>query len=233
MPRLLPRFSLLTILLLTALVACGFTIWQLWREVRPLRAEVARLRAEVGQLTIEDTDKAYAIQVHTFDDDTWKWRIYLPPGRKYSLHTRSGNLPSPVGITRNEWLEAVTRHGVGSSSSGTGLSGEYTLEAKLVQQDDRWLLVTRNTVREGPVSGHAGGTTSIYPDEWLADRRARSTRSDVPSVNQKVFEPDQPILLLHMMKPIITETSSGYSSRTPEGPADGFALWIAPTSPNP
>jgi hypothetical protein len=42
--RLLPRFSLLTILLVMALVACGITIWQLWREVGPLREEVRRLR---------------------------------------------------------------------------------------------------------------------------------------------------------------------------------------------
>ena len=233
MPRIRPRISLLTLLLLTAIAAMAIVIAQLWREVGPLRAEVRRLRSEVGYLTIEDPTKAYAISVPTFEENSWRWRIFLPPGRMYALNERSGRLPAPSQHPGDEWFDAVKRHGSGSSSSGSNLSGEFTLEAKLIKQDDRWLLVTQFTKSDGDSSTRSGGRTSIHPDEWLSEQRSRPTRSDVPAVDQKTFDRDAPILLLHRMEPLITETEGGFTSRTPEGPANGFVLWIEAQAPEP
>jgi hypothetical protein len=41
-----PRFSLLTLLLLSTITAMAIVIALFWRENRPLRMEVRRLRAE-------------------------------------------------------------------------------------------------------------------------------------------------------------------------------------------
>ena len=47
-PKRRPRVSLLSLLLIMALVATSLTTAMLWREVGPLRAEINRLRDEVG-----------------------------------------------------------------------------------------------------------------------------------------------------------------------------------------
>ncbi len=81
MPLPRPRFSLLTLLLLTTVVAMSVALWQLGSEVVPLREEVRQLRAEVGKLSVFDDEKIYAIQLKTEEKNVWWWRIYLPPGK--------------------------------------------------------------------------------------------------------------------------------------------------------
>jgi hypothetical protein len=228
MPRLRPRFSLLTTLLLTAVAACAITIWQLWSEVGPLRAENRRMRTELGLLTIEDSKLAYAISLPVFQDDAWKWRIYLPPGSPYSLWEYSGRLPT--SHSGKAWFDEVKASGVGSSSSGSGLQGEFVLEARLIKEDGDWILVTKATRRDGENRSTAGGKTSIYQPsgDWLSERRGRMSTSDVNAA-QKSFAPDRPILLLHLVRPFITELPrGGYRSRSPQGPADGVAIWLEP-----
>ena len=88
-----PRFSLLTLVLATTIVALSVVLWRVGNEVVPLRAEVKRLRNEVGELVVEDETKICAIQVRTDDDLTWKWRIWIPPGKKYKLKCTAGRIP--------------------------------------------------------------------------------------------------------------------------------------------
>jgi hypothetical protein len=80
-------------LLLTALVACGITIWQLWREVVPMRAEVANLRQDAGILTIDDDTQVHAIRVPTDHEHVWKWRVFVPIGKKVTLLRKWGSVP--------------------------------------------------------------------------------------------------------------------------------------------
>ena len=79
-----------------ALVACGITIWQLWREVGPLRAEVRRLRDEVGELIVDDPTKIHAIEVRQKDELTWRWRLWIPAGRTYVLRAVGEDIPKPI-----------------------------------------------------------------------------------------------------------------------------------------
>ncbi len=88
-----PRLSLRTALLLTAIVAFSLLVVRLWQEVGPLRNEVRRLRDLTGVLSIEDPSKVYAIQVQTLDDLTWKWRVWVPAGRRIFAKSCWGNVP--------------------------------------------------------------------------------------------------------------------------------------------
>lgn len=56
------RFSLLTLLLVTTIVAISITVTMLNREIGPLQEDVARLRNEVGELNIGDPTKLHAIR---------------------------------------------------------------------------------------------------------------------------------------------------------------------------
>ncbi len=88
-----PRFSLGTLLLLMALAAVGVTVWQLYRELVPLRAELRRFRDEAGSLSIDDPTKLHAIRLQSLDDSTWKFRIYVPKGQRYGLVLTVNDVP--------------------------------------------------------------------------------------------------------------------------------------------
>jgi hypothetical protein len=167
------------------------------------------------------------------EDDAWKWRIYVPPGGGYTLNAYSGRLPSASQQHDKDWFRAILKNGVGSISTISDFEGEFILESRAVKQGDAWTLVTKTISREGNSSSTSGGTTSISQPsgDWLSDRRSRITSSDVSST-QKAFEPDVPILLIFGQRPVITETAGGgFTSQTPTGAADGFALWLQPHPP--
>lgn len=228
MSRFRPRFSLLTMLLVMTIVGMAIVIAQMWRDVGPLRAANRQMRTELGLLTIEDPKRAYAISLPTFEDKTWKWRIYLPPGGQYSLSEYSGHLPDRVAHRGKTWFEEVRKTGNGSIKSGSGMQGEFLLEARLIKEGEVWVLATQSIHLDGDNSRIGGGRTSVYQPsgDWLSDRRSRTMSSDV-GASQKSFEPGEPILLVHLQRPVITETpGGGYTSRSPQGPADGVVLWI-------
>jgi hypothetical protein len=88
-----PRFSLLTVLLVMNLVACGITIYRQWRELVPMRAELKKLRNEVGALTIDDETKLHAILMPTTERRMWKWRVWVPEGANVTVHYRWNDVP--------------------------------------------------------------------------------------------------------------------------------------------
>jgi hypothetical protein len=92
-PRARARFSLLTLLLATTMVALSVTVAMLYRELGPLRAEVSRLRNEVGELNVEDPARLHAIRVETDNELEWKWRIWIPEGATYRLRGEGGPVP--------------------------------------------------------------------------------------------------------------------------------------------
>jgi hypothetical protein len=93
--RFLPRFSLFTILLLFALVTCGIMIWQLWREVGPLRAENKRLNEERGTLVIGDPNQLHAIKIpaHFAGEGRQSFRVYVPLGQSYFAFVQVNEIP--------------------------------------------------------------------------------------------------------------------------------------------
>jgi hypothetical protein len=202
-PRRRPRFSLLTMLLLTTIVGLGIVVALQWRQIEPLRREVRELRGEVGRLTIDDPKKAYAIFVPTVEGNHWRWRVYLPPGAEYRTFVYSGRLPERRGPLR-EWLNDVVDDGVGMSTGGSEFEGELLLECQASKKDDQWTMQTRYLRRSGPTTITGGGGTTIrQPDNWFSNGQ-RVTASDVAVGAQKEFEPDEPILLLHVERPLTT-----------------------------
>jgi hypothetical protein len=210
------RFSLLTVFLLTTVVAMGIVIARLWREVGPLRAEVRQMRIDRGQLTIDNPTRAYGIQVRQYDKDLWRWRIYLPPGRQYSLHCLEGILPPRGQMPIRQWLDSMPQRDNVSMISGSGLDGERTWEASIKERNGLWTVQTM----PGRIS-----TDIKFKDNWFAGTRL--VGSDLQSDLQASFAPDQPILLLYIPKPdATTGAGGGISYDWPMGAAEGIAIWV-------
>jgi hypothetical protein len=197
-----PRFSLLTILLVMALVACGITIWQLWREVGPLRVEVRTLRGEVGRLSIDDPTKLHAIQVRQTDELVWKWRLWIPAGHSYVLHTVGGKVPHE-GFPPNSNTLTI---------SHTGETWvEYRI-AKNANDGHWWGMVAMPGVR-----------TNGSEQPWV-DWRPRVGSGECVGETTETCEPDKAFLLGRYYY----SQSAARGSQTIEDPASGFMIWLEP-----
>jgi hypothetical protein len=217
-PRGNLRFSLGTLLLLTAIVALGVTLWQAHRELASLRPEVRRLRQELGHLSIDDETKIYAIEIPTMAPNTWKWRVYLPPGRAFEMNTQLKRIPGrPKGLNRREWLNTL------SGPSNTIASGEFTIEAKMEKGEvaGSWFLHTMDLNNNG-----ASGAGM----DWLDDRRAWYTSSDVSPRQQVELSTDDGLILLAIRKGNVVDLPTGWKSTPPPVTAEapGVMLWIGP-----
>jgi hypothetical protein len=101
-----PRISILTALLLMAILAMAIGFVEMRIEVVRMRAELRSLRDETGRLTVEDPQKMYAIGVRTNDPLLWKWRIWVPEGATVFIGTKWGDVPA-AGIPSDGQLNSL------------------------------------------------------------------------------------------------------------------------------
>ena len=79
------RFSLSRILTVTLFVALTATIVVLYQRIRVIEPALRKLRNEVGELTVDDPELPHAIRIPDYDDTSFRWRLYLPTGKKFVL----------------------------------------------------------------------------------------------------------------------------------------------------
>jgi hypothetical protein len=194
------RFSLLTLLLVTAIVALSVTVAMLYRELGPLRAEVVRLRNEVGELHVNDPAKLHAIRVETDSELEWKWRIWLPEGATYRLRGEGGPVPE-----------------TGFPATGGTMylrePGEHVIR-----------YVIRRDPRDGKWYGslHAqNGSVGKDLQPWVEWGSRTSTSSGVERRTQS-FHPDETVVLIRH------RVSQKDSSEKMEKAAEGLMVWLEP-----
>jgi len=82
-----PRFSILTLLILTALVAVVLSHIQTSRELSRVRQNLTTARNELSYIDADDGSKIYAVALPTFGPTQWRWRIQLPATGKYRIRS--------------------------------------------------------------------------------------------------------------------------------------------------
>ena len=199
MPRLRPRISLFSALLLMTIVGMAIIIWLLYAEVAPLRSELRRFRDEVGALTIEDKSKAHAIKVESHGTFTWNWRIWIPAGQAYELRYMSDDIP-PKGFPPTP--RVMTLHG----------------------PDEQWI---GHRIRRDPKSGKRmselvtqQGTIIGSEQNWIGKSRVGETNG--VQFTTIVFEPGRTIELMR------ARYSRKQDNADNDEPADGFMIWLEP-----
>src|SRR6185436_3135668 len=87
-------FSLRTMLLVGVLIVLAVShLVTTWR-LKEASSELQKLREEVGYLDVADPSRIHAVQVSTLETLTWKWKLHLPPGQQYWLHTSTLEIPA-------------------------------------------------------------------------------------------------------------------------------------------
>lgn len=171
-------FSLLNFLLGTALLVAVISHVVASRQLNQVNAEVRKLRAELGFLNIEDPKKGYVIYVPQLEQNSYLFRIYLPPGHSYS---------------RRFDLESKTQHGVSSNGgSGTiGESGEMTLLVKIFKNEAGEIQLA--------MQGLGSGSSMRFAKDSAIAAMSHSTRaSTAPSKESKAFELGERVELLSL-----------------------------------
>lgn len=194
------RFSLLTLLLVTAIIALSVTVAMLYRELIPLREEVARLRNELGELNVEDPTKLHAIRVETDNELEWKWRIWIPEGASYRLRGHGGPVP---------------KEGYPTTGGTTYLreSGEHVIRYRIRRdpRDGRW---------NGSLHSPTGSVGKDH-QPWVEWSSRTSTSGGVGS-STRSYETDQRVEIIRH------RVSQASSSTNIEDPAAGFMIWLEP-----
>ena len=225
------RFSILNMLLLTAIVALSITVAMQWREVGPLREEVRRHCDELGIFNVGDTKRIHAIRVPTEDDEPRKYRIYLPPGRKYTINYKANHIPSE-GIS-----EFADPHEIES--------GGYLIDVKIKRYRDRKTGEPMRTANadlkivptDGQKFSKAGISVGICEsqNDWIINKETGKMSYSFQEIGRelKTFEADKPLVLYRARAHTVVVQSrrddgkpSSWTSKAIEGECDGFMVWI-------
>jgi hypothetical protein len=219
------RFSLLTLVWLLTVVACGVGIWQTGKQIVPLREEVARVRKELGYFPIDDPAKIQIRRVKNKVPNAWQWRLYLPTWRTYTLCSFHGRAPDPATMPRDKWtavLRAASRPQAVVSTQPIG-NGESSFEALLTKYGGQWWL------RMGALN-EDGQSISIAPrDEWLNDETTWVVDSDVSYLRPTSFDATTPVVLLHVEKSVHGPDDGGPVDPEPadaSGLGNRLVIWI-------
>lgn len=102
MTRRLVRFSLMSFVLLAALISVSVSHVNVTLKNRRLNDENRQLKKELGYITIDDAAKAYVVQVPTPQPRTWQFRVYLPPNHRYMLVHKVGGHGGGGGIFKGD-----------------------------------------------------------------------------------------------------------------------------------
>lgn len=196
-----PQFSILTLLLVTAIIALSLSVAMLYHKITPLREEVARLRDEVGELNVGDAKLLHIIRVDTDNELEWKWRIWLPEGASYRMRAHGG--PVPKEGYPNDGGTIYLRE-----------PGEH---------------VVRYLIRHDPSDGRWYGslhtrTGSVGKDHqpWVKWASRISAGSGVGS-STRSFETHQQVEIIRHRVSEKANSSTGI-----EDPSAGFMIWLEP-----
>lgn len=225
-PRLL-RFSLLSLLAVAALACFAAAYYGVVRrhaaaerrvaELQEIAAtqagQIVALRAELGHLTIEDRSKVYLLELPTPGDREWKFRVYLPPGKKWRLCSSHGQIPA-------QGFEGVS-HGW-----GTLQEGEQTIEAFVhAPEGGEPVFVVRS-----PSGSSRGG---ISPEDYQRLTNGGASWSSAGKSLQIKSPEDELLLLRYRTNREMIAADGTKSSRSTDEPTFGFLLWIEADEPSP
>lgn len=200
------RLSLKSMLVAVTMIAIAFAFIQLSSELRPLRTEVQRLRDETGQLTIENRKRIHAIQIATDYPLAWKWRVYIPAGKKVRVAHQNHKIP---------------KDGLPQAKDTYYLSGPLEFVVKVTidkQPDGKW----RTAISRDGITSYR-----TFPEDaitWLTKGDSGSSLRQVGR-SVSVEETGRPMVLLR--KRVFYNSGGSIPPTNEPAETDGLLIWLA------
>ena len=213
------RFSVRDLLVFSALLCATLYCWYVTRRLQDAEAELRQLRTETGRLTVEDNSLVHAIEIDTADPNSWRWRLFLPKGHRYSLNIASRDIP----------FEGVPNKPNSRSVSGEPYwerDNEVIVNARLAKTElGEWILSVDSRI--GDSKNQLGSVTATVDAKDMA-ALAKSSSFQVNILGNDetdVCEPTEPIVL-YRKRPMLK--SPGGSTDFDKEPSSGLMIWLQP-----
>jgi hypothetical protein len=221
-----PHFSILTLVLLTTIVALAMGLFLASTKHRAeqdsWQKERETLLLQLNRLDVTSRSKVVAKRIRDGNPHARRWRVYLPPGKRWRVKMFSGLIPT-MGYN----VETATNNRNGhfpvsvDIPSQTPVEG-VTLEAAIFNHDNKgWVLQL-----EGPKNILPRGylRTKLVPDavKYLEGQRQWGSYSEgrpMPEA-QGSFSRDEPLGLWRKQWTAMVDPASGHQP--------GFIVWMEP-----
>ncbi len=201
-------------------LACfGIYHWHVSNKLRHAETELRQLRSETGRITVEDETKVHVVAIDTSQRNTWRWRMFIPKGHRYSWNVASKNIPNGHPPDR------AARTGV-SNLPYWERDNEVLVNAQLHQDaDGQWRLGVTSKIGDSK-NQMSGVTIDVPPEdlEWVG----KLPWQQVDIMGKKTMEivdPAKPIILLS--KRPMKKLENG-DTDFHEEPCPGLMIWLAP-----
>jgi hypothetical protein len=210
-------FGLRTLLLLVVIACLAIGLYVVGSRLSDANRELRTRRTEAGVLTVDDRSKVHAIAVDTGEPNTWRWRLFIPQGRKYSWNISAEDIPKD---------DVPSRAGAKGYSNEEYWSrdNEVVVTAKLRQLDGGdWQMSVDSLIADSPSQMH--GATLQIPQEklrWMAEISSTDGRV-AGERGVRVFEEKEPLILLQR-RPCEQQPDGTYQPS--EKPMPGFMIWL-------
>jgi hypothetical protein len=220
-PRFL-RFSLLSLLAMAALACFAAAYYGVvrrhaaaQRQVAELKETTARqaeqivaLQTELGHLTIEDRSKVHLLELPTPGGREWKFRVYLPPGKKWRLCSSQGPIPA-------QGFDGI------QTGWGSLQEGEQTIEAFVHAPEGgspEFVVRTPTGTSRGGISDEDYAKLTSGGASWSSVGKSLQIKS--PGDNEL------PLLRFRTNREEVSADGKSKAYRSTDEPTFGFLLWI-------
>jgi hypothetical protein len=218
------RYSLRSLLILVAVAGVIIGSYVVGTRLRQAERELKVLREETGRLSISDRSQIHVINVAVGnvageEPNTWRWRLFIPKGQKYSWNLAAKDIPQ-LDVPQQAGVKAV------SNEPYWERDNEVLVTARLRREDDtQWRLSVESRI--GDSKNQMGGGSLKIPAENLAwNTEGASTDGRVAgSSGTKLYEPRRAIILLQR-RPVARRADGTYGP-SPD-PMPGFMIWLNP-----
>ncbi len=152
------RFSILNLLLIATIVAMGIVIWQQQRRIAGMQESLDFL----GFIEVVEESRYYATPVPTYSGRTFRSRVWLPEGQRYTCFVATDNLPA-TGLPHVSDPTATHRDSASSIRSISDIqAGESLITVAIRQHDTKQESVVNVDIRS---PGRVTGATLTGPIE--------------------------------------------------------------------
>jgi hypothetical protein len=213
------RYSLRTLLIVVAAVGVIVGSYVVGTRLKQAERELQVLREETGRLTISDRSQVHVINVAVDEPNTWRWRLFIPKGHKYSWNLAAENIPQHE-VPQEAGIKAVSYEPYWERDN------EVLVTATLRRQDDQhWRLSVESRIGDSK-NQMSGGSLEIPAEKLAWHTQGASTDGRVAgSSGTHLYEPRSPIILLQR-RPVARQPDGTYAP-SPD-PMPGFMIWLQP-----
>ena len=211
-----PTFSITTLLLVTALIACSISHFLTSRKLTDTKAALTALRNDSLVLDADDDALIHVIALPTYGPLQWRWKMQLPTEGEYCLRYSIEQIPES-GLPAQSTVITDVFHDSNLDPLPGGIP--FNLQVAFFKDSNGVWRFTASSVDRGAFR------RIDNPPPWLNSTTMGGWVSSIAGVDSTTSSnADDPLILVTKRK---LRANPGSSVLTVDkSPTDGLAVWV-------